>query len=136
MSRKGFTLLEVLVSVILLAMMITGLTGAFVSARKFALHSRSRMAAAQMSKTFLDYLYMHVRADTWDTSPNDLSNTTAALRYCGYEDRGYTQQIGCPSSEADRTLDNVIYNANYTIVDEFNLRKVTLRVTWNETAKY
>ncbi|MFH0738281.1 MAG: type II secretion system protein [Candidatus Omnitrophota bacterium] len=135
MSRKGFTLLEILVSVILLAMMITGLTEVFISARRFALHNRSRMAAAQMSKTFLDYLYMHVRADTWDTSPNDLSNTTVALRYCGYEDRGYTQQNDC-FSEVERTLDNVIYKANYTIVNEFNLRRVTLRVTWNETAKY
>jgi len=134
MNRKGLTLLEILVSVILLAMMITGLTGVFISARRFAIHSRSRMAAAQMSKTFLDYLYMHVRQDTWGTSSSDLRNTTAALRYCD-DEVGHTQQNDCPS-EAERTLDNVIYKANYTIVDKFNLRKVALRVTWNETAKY
>jgi len=142
MGKNGLTLFEILVSIIILAMLVTGLTQVFLAAKKFAIHSRSRMAAAQMSKVFLDYLQMHVNATTWDTSSSDLNTTDTlriptdptVLRYCD-SDAGHTQQSGCPSA-AERTLDNIIYNANYTIISEFNLRRVTLRMSWNETALY
>ena len=117
-----------------MAMLVTGLFEVFISAKKFAIHSRSRMAAAQMSKVFLDYLPMHVRADTWNTLSSALNTTDAGLRYCD-SNVGHTQQTGCPS-EADRTLDTIPYNATYTIISEYNIRRVTLEVTWNETALY
>ncbi len=135
MVKKGLTLLEVLVSVIVMALLATGLFEVLISAKKLTIHARSRVAAVQMSKNLLDYLQVHVRADTWNTSASALNTTdTTVLRYCD-SDGSHTQQTGC-LPEADRTLDTIIYNANYTIIPEFNLRRVTLRVTWNETTLY
>jgi type II secretory pathway pseudopilin PulG len=150
MGKNGQTLLEILASLIILAMVVAGLAQVFLSAKKFAIHSRSRMAAAQMGKVFLDNLQIHVNATSWDiwydngTVKNDLVNTAVTgLRYCDDNATGnHTQQSKCPS-DAERTLDKTIYNATYKITtDTFDpggfglLRQVTLNITWNETALY
>jgi prepilin-type N-terminal cleavage/methylation domain-containing protein len=134
MGKNGLSLLEILVSIIILAMLVVGLTQVFISARKFAIRSRSRMAAAQMSKVFLDYLQMHVNVTNWDSAGNDL---TSGLRYCGGS--GSPQQSEC-LPVADRILDNTTYNATYNITTDparFGLlRQVALNITWNETTLY
>lgn len=130
--KKGLTLLELLVCVIILSLIVTGLTSAFIAGKRFIIHSRSRVGAVEMGRVFLDYLQMHVREDTWDgAGANDLSIGT---RYCD-SDGWHEQQLGCPSA-TDRTINNVTYSANYTIAEAPTapeVRKVRLRINWNET---
>jgi prepilin-type N-terminal cleavage/methylation domain-containing protein len=112
----GFTLLEILVSVIILALLVTGLTNVFMSGKRSILHSRSKMTAAELGGYFLDPLQEQVRQDQWGS--NCLSSGT-----------------GCPGTQA---LNNITYTPTYTISDVSGttLRKVKINLKWNETSSY
>lgn len=130
MGKRALSLIEILVSIIVLALVVTGLTQVFLSARKFSIHSRSRATAMQLGKFMLDYLpvYTNATATGWNATTSAI-NITAPSRYCG----GALEQItGCPP-EANRTIDNTVYTAQYNITDTGNVRKVTLNIFWNET---
>jgi len=139
MNKSGLSLLEVVVSVILLALLVTGIANTFISGKRFILHSRARMSSAEMGRIFLDYLQMHVRNDTWDGATNALA--TGSPIYCD-SNVGHTPQIqGCPSENTRRlnttSKDVIVYNATYDISDgPSNLRKVRVRISWDETAVY
>ncbi|MCM8779623.1 MAG: prepilin-type N-terminal cleavage/methylation domain-containing protein, partial [Candidatus Omnitrophica bacterium] len=62
--RRAVTLVELLVSVMILALIIAGLANIFFTSRRYITFSRSRTQAAEFSKTVLDNLYKEVRQDT------------------------------------------------------------------------
>ncbi len=105
--------MEILVSVIILALVIAGMANLFVSGKRWLLHSRSRMAGAELGKLFVEPLQAQVRQDKWNTSCVGVNN--------------------CSSS--NRTLDNIVYNANYTTsdVNGTNLRRAQVTINWTET---
>lgn len=138
-QAKGFTILEVLVSTIILALVLTGIVNVFISGKRWILHSRERMSAGELGKLFLAPLQMGVRADTWGAVGNLLQLTVSnpgGLSYCDGVS-GHTQQPGCPSLP-DRTLDNIAYSAQYNITnvttrtEPNNIRRVVTTVSWNE----
>lgn len=114
MSLTGLSLLEILISVVILALLVVGMSSLFISAQRLNLHSRSRVSGAELGKAFMDPMHSFVRADTWMTGANCLSlgncpNRTAAL------DRNYT--------------------ASYAITNNnpaLNVNRVTINITWNE----
>ena len=115
--RAGFTLMEVIVASMLIAITLTGLAHLFVIGKRYILHSRSRMASGELSKVFLDPLQMNVRQDQWGN--NCLSSSPTA---------------GCPGPQ---TIDNIPYTPTYTINDVgggTNLRRVRLTIGWTEPA--
>src|SRR3989338_3325526 len=136
---KGFTLLEVLVSAIILALVLVGMVNVFIVGKRMIVHSRSRMSGGELGKLFLAPLQGGVRADTWGTAGNLLQLTAGdpnGLRYCdGIV--GHTQQPGCPTQGA-RTLDNIVYSAEYNITNATartepdNIRRVVAAIRWNE----
>lgn len=139
-QAKGFTLLEVLVSTIILALVLIGTVNVFISGKRWILHSRERMSAGELGKLFLAPLQAGVRVDTWGAAGNPLQLTASdpgGLRYCDDGVSGHTQQPGCPSSQ-DRTLDNIAYSAQYNItnvttrLEPSNIRRVVAIVSWNE----
>lgn len=142
MNRRGFSLVEVVVSAIILALLIIGMTNVFISGKRYILHGRSRITSAELGRLFLDPLQMHVRhcesatgaQDGWDESNNALS-ITAGFRYCD-SDPGHTQQpSGFCHSQFDRTLDGIEYSARYSILNhtqDNNIRRVVATVNWNE----
>jgi len=137
MKNSGFTLLEVLASAVIIALVMLGLANVFFAGKYYVIHARSRIAASELAKTFLDPLSSQVRqssnnttsADGWDEANNDLRNGT---RYCDSVG-GHTQQANCIPA-AQRTLDNMDYSAKYDIsqVGGTELRKVKLTVNWTE----
>ncbi len=130
MHKKGFTLIEIIVSLVLIALTLTGLVNIFVAGKKLILHSHSRLAGGELGKVFLDPLQMQVRQDTWDLATNDLYPDT---RYCDGVG-GHTQQQNCPT-QAERTLGSIEYKATYVISDlSPNMRKVVTTINWNEPA--
>lgn len=60
MNKKGLSILEILISAVLLALVVTGLANIFVAAKRFILHSRSRMTAAERVRGHLEPLQMEV----------------------------------------------------------------------------
>ncbi|MCX5705552.1 MAG: prepilin-type N-terminal cleavage/methylation domain-containing protein [Candidatus Omnitrophica bacterium] len=129
MGKRGFTILEVLISAVILALVTLGLVNVFVVAKRYMAHSRSRTAGGQIGKLFLDPLQMAVRQDTWGA--NSLSQ---GVSYCDSV-VGHAQNASCPPGAAERQINGVTYDAKYDI--SFNtpipgLTKVKLFISWNE----
>lgn len=117
MNKKSLTLLEILIATVILALVVGGLANVFMVGKKYILHSRSRMSAGELAKTFLDPLQMQVREDQWST--NCLGTGTPAN--CPDQTVGITQGL-------DRD-----YTAKYTVTPNSpitNLSKVRIDITW------
>ncbi|KPK97392.1 MAG: hypothetical protein AMJ95_09345, partial [Omnitrophica WOR_2 bacterium SM23_72] len=67
-ERRGFTLMEALVSTVLISLVLVGLGNLFLGGKRWIGHRRYQITAAQVSKVFLDPLQMDVRQDNWDES--------------------------------------------------------------------
>lgn len=112
MNKKALSLLEIIISTVILALVVTGLINVFVAGKGFIRHSRYRMSAVEMGKKFIDPLQAHVRQDTWSAGNNPLAN----------------------NSLANSTIGD--YTASYDITDlnppDNTLKKVKVTVSWNE----
>ena len=71
-NKRALTLFEILISVVILALVITGLANVFVAGKKYIKSSRLRMGGGEIGKSFLDPLQAYVRQDTWSNSSNRL----------------------------------------------------------------
>lgn len=131
-TRKGFTLLEVLVALVILSITMAGLVNLFFTGKWFIRHARMRMTAGELGKTFLEPLQsMFIRQDTWPVNP--IGGATASY-YCGGTGSPQLPNPPCPNL-TDRTFNNIEYIAQYditTLVSAPNLRKVKLTMTWTE----
>lgn len=96
MKRKGLSLLEMLVSGLILTLVLAGLLNTFLAGRRWVLHNTLRMTGGELGKFFLDPLQNQIREDTWSTS---CLNTGAC-----------PNQTAGPSEGLDRT-----YTASYTV---------------------
>ena len=143
MGKKGLSLIEILVSCVILALVLTGLVNIFIAGKRHVLHSRSRMTAVELGRFFLDPLQMHARQgesvpgaqDDWD-QPNN--NLRVGIRYCDSDPtHAGLQQQNCPT-QAERTLDGTEYSVEYNISAPFqpqsDMRKVVTSITWSERA--
>ncbi len=116
---KGFTLVEVMVSVVILALLASGLFSVFVSTRHLVARSKRRLVAMEIARQEIELNKRHIRADRWDNSSFPLFPANGGWRPCAsasYAD--YT--IACRVDPPDDP------NATY--------RKVTVRVSWDEPA--
>ena len=115
---KGFTLVEILVATILLALTVGGIANVFVASKRYIMHARLRMSGGEMGKYFLDPLQMNVRQDQWDTAEaNAAANCLKS-----------NPSAGCPAAQAG-------YTPGYTVTDVAGtggLRRVQLQVNWTE----
>jgi len=67
MKRKSFTLLEVLVSAMIVAIVFAGIVGTIVAARRYILHATHRLTAVNLGRRTLENLTNAVRQDTWNS---------------------------------------------------------------------
>ena len=83
MSKRSFTLLELLVSAIILVMTLAGLLATFVAARRAVIRSSRRVATFNIARKTLESLYEAVDASTWDSGAlqvgSDVGNGSIAL---------------------------------------------------------
>jgi Tfp pilus assembly protein PilV len=109
MNKRALTLLEIIISVVILSLVVTGLVNVFVAGKEYIQHSRRRMSAGEIGKKFLDPLQAYVRQDTWSTNPLGTKNV--------------------PQST------NGIYTATYIVTDhpsDSDIKKVKASVSWPE----
>lgn len=92
MNKKAVTLLEVLIAVLILAITMANLANLFVSGKRYILHARSRMNAAEISRFFLGSLQMDVRQDLWGSNcvSTDGENTNCDTTPQNINDIDYT----------------------------------------------
>lgn len=123
MNKKGLTLMEIIISIMILSVTLVSLSNLFVSAQRWFWHNRSQYASSELGRNFLDPLHMDVRQDTWGTGGNILTPGVAP--------------------EVPITINGIVYTPDYTVTDVpvidpltgivvDNLRRVRLRVNWNE----
>lgn len=139
MPKKGFTIVEVLVSAMILAVILVGIVNVFITGKRLIQHSRSRMSGVELGKIFLTPLQDGVRVDTWGTANNPLQ---LGREYCDSEPaHAAAQHPSCPGNPptaADRTINNIIYDAEYNISnvtargEPDNIRRVVTNIRWNE----
>ena len=117
-SRKGFTLIEIIIAMLLLAFAATGIFAGFVSSKRYTKLAYHRLQALNLARQTLESLRMEVDARTWDTSANNLSEGV-------YFPGNFTG--------SDNTEFNVSYNAtNLTGFGGDGPRQVTITVAWEE----
>lgn len=116
MHKKALTLLEILISTLILAITIAGLANLYISGQKWLLHARSRMTGVELGKYFLEPLQMDVRQDTWNTNclgAGNCPNQTISISEGPNVSRNYTASY------------NVSLNSPIA-----NLTKVKVNITW------
>ena len=117
-AKKGFTLLEIMVATIILSLIMAGLASLYFGAKRWVLHSRMRMQATEVSKSYLDPLQNGVRQDNGNPAAICLSTDGAA---------------GC--NGAVDNIEGVAYTPVYAIGAPFagsTMKKVRLTITWVE----
>lgn len=118
MERKGFSVFEILISMIILSVAITGMVTLYISSKKFLLHGRSTFAGTELGKNFLVPLQLDVRQDQWGTNCVSTDGT----------DTG-----GC--NTVSQVIGGITYQPSYTkslVGATTSLRRVTLNLTWAE----
>jgi Tfp pilus assembly protein PilV len=117
MRRRGLSFIEILVSAIIMALIMTGLANIFAASKRHILRSRSRITAAELSRHFLDLLHMDVRQDQWG------SNCVSNNNFCS------------TWNTTSVYIDGYTYTPAYTssAVGTSSARKIRLNITWNET---
>lgn len=125
MIKKGVTILEVIVALVILVIVIGGLVNIFISSQRWLIHARVRMQGGELGKRYLDPLAMQVRQDEW---------TDSTINSCLKGDGGTNCNILTWSDAS-----GITYTPGYAIssvgtVDADHplghLRRVTLTLDW------
>lgn len=116
-NKSGVSLLEIVISMMLLSLVLIGLANVFVASGGYMKHSRSRVSASQLSAVFVEPLQNEVRQSDWDDVTNNLS-------------------VG-ERNESVVNIGGVAYMPSYNITNMGlggnSLRRVQIRIRWNET---
>ena len=113
--KKGVTLIEILVSTIILSIVMLGLGNIFVIARRYSQHTRSKIQGAELGRYFLEPFQAQVREDQWDSN---CLGTNNCLAMC-----------------ASQWLNNINYNVTYDVANVTTaptVRRVKVTLDWYE----
>lgn len=138
MNKKGLSLLEILVSAILLALLILGLANIFVATRRLVFHIGARLTAAEISRRYLDPFYMQVSAANWGvTTPSGNCSRMFVKMFAAPYINPYTESasntIFTPNYNPDGAGADDIDDVNFTVnPGESVICRVALRVNWDE----
>lgn len=114
LKKQGFTLIEIIVSMIILALLASGFFSIMVSSRYLVMRSRMRLLATELASQQIERLKQYVRDDTWAVAGNPLDPTGI-----------WNAIAGMPAPyTGDYKVESGPPNTDY--------RKVTVRVRWNE----
>jgi prepilin-type N-terminal cleavage/methylation domain-containing protein len=114
-KKDGFSLVEIMISTVVFALVVLGLTSVFIAASKHITHTRERMTSVQLGKLFLDPLQVYVRFDTWDNPANELTVTSW-------------------ESGVSQTINNRNFTEQHEVaaISGTDLRRVISKISWTE----
>ena len=81
MKKRSFTLTEVIVATVIVALVFGGLISSFMVVRRYVNRAHGRLTAVNLARTTFDNLYRDVRADTWDTGNLSAGNAVNLPNY-------------------------------------------------------
>ncbi|RKY30909.1 MAG: hypothetical protein DRP74_05995 [Candidatus Omnitrophota bacterium] len=106
--KKGFTLTEIIISMVILSLVVAGMASVFVAGKRYVLHSRERVAAMEVAKCYFSELHTQVRADEWGDNCVSAGSTT-----------------DCPGP-----INN--FDPEFKVTEVDGLQQVTLTIKWEE----
>jgi prepilin-type N-terminal cleavage/methylation domain-containing protein len=115
-GKKGFTLVEIMVSMIVLALLASGFFSILVSARYLVNRSTMRMTGLEIAQLRIEELKANIRADTWWLGGSPYQATGAWSTWAAYAPD--------PTFQTRTRVD---------AVGGFDCRKVSIQVQWNAT---
>jgi prepilin-type N-terminal cleavage/methylation domain-containing protein len=136
MNKKGLTLIEILVSLVILLLVVASLASVFVSGKMQIAHIRSRLTGTELGKYFLDPFQMYVRQgatsptanDGWDQAYNQLYIPVGQDSYSRPDPNGLTVG-GVTFKPIDYTISRVKDASN----NDTGLRRVVVKINWTES---
>ena len=123
-NKRGLSLAEVLIAMVILAIAASGIFASFIAANKFVSRSKRRLSAVNLVRFIGDDLYRFVSADTW----NDLTTNLLSCSVAGVDpdntdypcDKStdavdfdqalfdYLETLVKPNLDADNPMDNYV----------------------------
>ena len=88
-KHSGFSLIEVIVGTIILAVAFGGLFAAFIGTRAYVGRANQRLVAINIARRALEDLFEHVREDNWDTAGNPLDPDAPIFNEPNYDIDGF-----------------------------------------------
>jgi len=124
-KQGGFTLVEVIVSLLILLTTAAGIFASFVAAQNYMLRSKRRIAAVNFARQKLEELRPYVRQDTW-------TNSTSGANF-----------LYAPESSSQLYSELFFFSSisstwtgllNYTVTNTVNTasRMVSITANWTE----
>lgn len=128
-TNHGFTLVEVLVSLVIISITATGIFASFIAAQSYVKRSKRRIIAFNFARQQFEQLKPAVRQDTWDTG--SLTVTDADNDDCADDPGDWTPWSNLPGDfgttwggQSRRCISNAPMGRDY--------REVQLQIKWNE----
>ena len=121
-KQCGFTLVEVIVSLLILLTTAAGIFASFTAAQNYVLRSKRRIAAVNFARQKLEELRPYVRQDTWTNSTSGVN-----LLYA-------PETSSQPYSESFSFSSTWSGLLNYTVTNTINTasRMVSVTANWTE----
>jgi type IV pilus assembly protein PilV len=116
MNKKGFTLIEVMIGLIILAIGLLAIAGMEIASTRGTFSSKNLTEGTYIAQDRLEFL-------------KNLSLTSAQLQAGNYNDGAVT--ITVPGSYS-----SVVFNRSYTVVVNGDLTTITYMVTWNDRTNH
>ena len=132
-QNRGLTLMEILVSLVILSLVMVSLGNLFVGAKRLFLHSRSRVVGAEVGRRMMDPFQMHVRQNP---------STPVANDGWGQINNWLRNVAGTWNGAALNGGNGIVYQPQYAVTNVVvtnpgtgqteTLRRVVLTIQWNE----
>ncbi len=109
----GFTLVEVIVSLMIILVVAAGILSSFVVSARYVRNSKDRITSADLNRLKFEDLRQGVRQDTWEsgTLSGGSNNTT------NYTVGNFTYNVAYNVTNSSGQYRNVTMRINYTTLD-------------------
>jgi len=130
LSRRGFTLVEIMVSMVILALLAAGFFSVITSGRYLVSRSKRRLAAYEIARRQIEARRAFVRADTWYAGGTDPLNPTGGL----WTTWGCSTVVGNITYQTRVRIDTLTAAEGCAAAAAADCpRRLTVQVRWNET---
>jgi len=133
-GKRGFTLVEIIVAVVILALISAGVFSVTLSSRKLINRSQRRHFANEVAQAVLENLRSYLGADQWDNTSLPI---TARDWECHYFSETGNNLVNTISSQFGSSEFATKYGAQwcYKITapgEGYEYRKAEVEIRWNE----
>ena len=125
MKKEGFTLLEIIVSMLILSIVVAGSFGMMVTTNKLLVNAEHRLQAVNQAQAVLERLRMYVSAD-----PNNPAGSGGAFDI--KPDHNPSDEIGLSPGPDIPGVNSPAWSYNVAQVLGSRCRQVEVTTTWEE----